>query len=140
MKVDPAVTLYAIGIDRKWPVFLPEWRFHEKRKWRIDLAIPSRKIGIEIEGLVYQGKGGRHQRAAGYIGDLEKYAEAAALGWIILRFAPQQINQNLTWVITIIEKVLALRSQPPDGRDGPEECLIEKRVPNLSRSVNTGRT
>ena len=65
-----------------------EYRFHETRKWRFDYALPSYKIAIEIDGGVWTL--GRHNRPKGYINDLEKFNEAAALGWLILKFTPQQ--------------------------------------------------
>lgn len=65
-----------------------EYRFHEKRRWRFDFAIPSKKIAVEIEGGVWTN--GRHTRGRGYVGDMEKYNSAALLGWRILRFTPQQ--------------------------------------------------
>lgn len=30
-----------------------EYRFHDKRKWRFDYAIPEHKIAIEVEGGVW---------------------------------------------------------------------------------------
>jgi len=56
-----------------------EVKFHPERKWRFDLAIRSRLLAIELEGF------GRHQSMAGFIGDIEKYSEAFALGWNVLR-------------------------------------------------------
>jgi very-short-patch-repair endonuclease len=61
-----------------------EFRFHSTRRWRFDFAIPSRYIAIEIEGGVWSG--GRHTRGSGYLADIEKYNEAARLGWRVFRF------------------------------------------------------
>lgn len=66
-----------------------EYRFHEKRKWRFDFAIPEHKIAIEIEGGIWIQ--GRHNRASGFIKDMEKYNTAASLGWILIRATPQNI-------------------------------------------------
>ena len=65
-----------------------EYRFHETRRWRFDYAIPDYKIAIEIDGGVWIE--GRHNRPKGYINDLEKFNEAAAAGWLVLKFTPQQ--------------------------------------------------
>lgn len=62
--------------------------FHPTRKWRFDYAIPSRKIAIEIDGGVWTN--GRHNRATGYLGDLKKFNAAAALGWRVLKFTPDE--------------------------------------------------
>ena len=67
---------------------LKEYRFHSTRLWRFDYAIPQLKIAIEIDGGVWIQ--GRHNSPKGYIADLEKFNEAAALGWVVLKFTPQQ--------------------------------------------------
>ena len=58
-----------------------EVRFHDERRWRFDLALPqeSPPLAIEIEGF------GRHQSMGGFVKDIEKYGEAFALGWNVLR-------------------------------------------------------
>jgi hypothetical protein len=77
-----------------------EYRFHDERRWRFDVALPSCKfihaivrhdwaaqpVAIEIEGM-----NGRHQRMAGFKGDIEKYAEAFAMGWNVLRVTREMI-------------------------------------------------
>lgn len=77
---------------------IPEYRFHPTRKWRFDYAIPEFKIAIEIDGGVFIQ--GRHNRGSGYVKDMEKFNEAAILGWRILRFTPQQIKKE-QWIETI---------------------------------------
>ena len=67
-----------------------EYRFHPQRKWRADFAhLPSRTL-IEIEGGIYVN--GRHNRAAGFAADLEKYLEAALAGWRVIRLGPDEIT------------------------------------------------
>ena len=65
-----------------------EHRFHPTRMWRFDYAIPEHRIAIEIDGGVWIE--GRHNRPKGYIADLDKFNNAAALGWRVLKFTPQQ--------------------------------------------------
>ena len=71
------------------------------RKWRYDVALPNceidcglsgnvritcgENIAIEIEGY------GRHQSMKGFTADLEKYAEAFAQGWTVLRVSRAMI-------------------------------------------------
>ena len=66
-----------------------EYQFHPKRKWRFDYAIPSHKIAIEVEGGAWID--GRHNRASGFLKDMEKYNAAAVMGWRLLRVTPQQL-------------------------------------------------
>ena len=65
-----------------------EHRFHPDRLWRFDYAIPALRIAIEIDGGVWIN--GRHNRASGYLGDMEKFNAAATLGWVVLKFTPQE--------------------------------------------------
>lgn len=74
-----------------------EYLFHPTRKWRFDYAIPEYKIAIEIDGGVWIQ--GRHNRSQGYLNDLEKFNEASVLGWIILKFTPDQQYKRNTFDI-----------------------------------------
>lgn len=71
-----------------------EYRFHPERKWRFDYAIPDLKIAIEIDGGVWIN--GRHNRASGYIKDMQKFNIAASLGWLILKFTPEEMFKITT--------------------------------------------
>lgn len=79
--------------------YLKEYRFHPTRKWRFDFAVLplTYQIAIEVEGGVFSG--GRHTRGQGYQGDLEKYNEAALLGWTVLRYSTQQVNEKVLYDI-----------------------------------------
>lgn len=71
-----------------------EYRFHDKRKWRFDFAIPEHKIAIEVEGGVWTG--GRHTSPKGFLGDMEKYNTATVMGWRVLRTTPDRLLTNET--------------------------------------------
>ena len=76
------------------PDLLKEYRFHQARKWRADFAhLPSRTL-IEIEGGIWVN--GRHNRAAGFAADLEKYLEAALDGWRVVRLGPKELTADHT--------------------------------------------
>ena len=66
-----------------------EHRFHPEREWRFDFYLPQSRVAIEVEGGVWTQ--GRHTRGKGYIGDMEKYNEAQAMGIKVLRFTPEQL-------------------------------------------------
>jgi very-short-patch-repair endonuclease len=70
-----------------------EYRFHETRKWRFDLAFPEQKLAVEIEGGIWQY--GRHNRASTFIKDLEKYNNACMLGWYLLRFSTEMVKKGI---------------------------------------------
>jgi very-short-patch-repair endonuclease len=91
-----------------------EYYFHPTRRWRFDLAWPQGKVAVEFEGLT-GGKGGRHQRMAGYQGDVEKYREAAKLGWLVLRYTGQEIVQRPVQIVEEVVEVLKQRSESTKG-------------------------
>jgi very-short-patch-repair endonuclease len=72
-----------------------EFRFHPTRKWRFDYAFVEQKIAVEVDGGVWIG--GRHNRASGYVKDLEKFNAATALGWVVLKFTPEQLYRSATF-------------------------------------------
>jgi hypothetical protein len=71
------------------PAPTPEHRFHPERKWRFDWAWSAQRVALEVEGGAFAG--GRHTRGAGFREDIEKYSEAAALGWVIVRTLPEHL-------------------------------------------------
>jgi very-short-patch-repair endonuclease len=79
-----------------------EVRFHPTRKWRADFIWRKEKLIVEVDGGVFVG--GRHSRGAGIEKDCEKFAEAMALGYRVMRVTPRHVKngQAIQW----IEKVL----------------------------------
>lgn len=71
-----------------------EYKFHPVRKWRFDYAIPSIRMAIEVEGGVWTG--GRHTSSRGFLGDMEKYNEAALAGWCLVRTTPDRLLTSET--------------------------------------------
>lgn len=76
------------------PAPTPEHRFDLTRRWRFDYAWPDYKIALEVEGGIWTG--GRHTRGAGFLGDMEKYNRAAALGWRVIRTTPKALCSKVT--------------------------------------------
>jgi hypothetical protein len=69
-----------------------EYRFHPVRRWLFDFAWPAHgKVALEVEGGTWLQGGGRHNRAAGYAKDCEKYNSAALLGWRVFRATPEMV-------------------------------------------------
>ncbi|HFG6965477.1 DUF559 domain-containing protein [Acinetobacter baumannii] len=85
--------------------FEKDYKFHPKRKWRADFLITGTKILVEVEGGIWSG--GRHTRGKGYIGDMEKYNEAAMMGFTVLRFSTEQVKSGLA--VQQIEKMVSER-------------------------------
>jgi very-short-patch-repair endonuclease len=64
------------------------------RRFRVDFWLPPH-LCVEVEGIVWQGKGGRHQRGAGMEKDMEKYNLLALPGFRLLRFSPGMIRKGI---------------------------------------------
>lgn len=75
----------------------PEHRFHPTRKWRFDYALLEHKIAIEVEGGIWMKGGGAHSRPANIERDMEKYNQAMALGWRIIRVQPNNLCKTATF-------------------------------------------
>lgn len=71
-----------------------EHKFHPKRRWRFDYAIPEYKIALEVEGGVWTQ--GRHTRPQGFLGDVEKYNQATLMGWRVFRTTPSELYRKAT--------------------------------------------
>ena len=72
---------------------VPEHRFHPTRKWRFDYAWPLKLLALEVEGGVWTQ--GRHTRGSGAIADMQKYSEAAILGWRLLYVTPDELTNGV---------------------------------------------
>lgn len=100
MKYDPRIVLEWFRAHGLMPE--PEYKFHPKRKWRFDFAFLPQMVALECEGGVWTG--GRHTRGTGFMKDMEKYNEAASLGWRILRCTPKDLCTSDT--IELLRKAL----------------------------------
>lgn len=91
-----------------------EYRFHEKRRWRFDFADPEAMVAVEVEGVTFVGQGkntrlgGRHVTPTGFHADAEKYAEAVAAGWRVLRVTPKMVKSGDA--LRYVERALGLDS------------------------------
>ncbi len=90
-----------------------EYMFHPERKWRADFFIPRLLLLIEVEGVSPGGT--RHQRIAGFKLDILKYAEAAALGYKLLRVTADMVRNGKA--VEFITRIVELVAEP----DGPAE-------------------
>lgn len=74
-----------------------EHKFHPIRKWRFDFAWPEHMVAAEAEGGTWTG--GRHTRGKGFENDAEKYNTATTIGWHILRFTRNHIEDGSAFVV-----------------------------------------
>jgi DNA-binding CsgD family transcriptional regulator len=122
-----------LGSDLPKPV--EEYKFHPKRKWRIDRAWPDHKLAVEIEGGAHPRRvycqncgtivrakkgdgsigreirvGGAHNRSA-YLKNIEKYNTLTSLGWFLLRFTHDDILADPFSMVENIRCILEMREQ-----------------------------
>lgn len=84
--------------ERDLPRPLPEVQFHPLRKWRFDFAWPEKMVALEVDGGIWMqtktGRGKGHAHPKRFLQDIEKMNEAALLGWLVIRVAPEMISDG----------------------------------------------
>ena len=82
---------------------ITEHKFHPTRKWRFDYCWIDEKIALEVEGGVWTN--GRHTRGSGFIKDMEKYNNAALLGWRLIKCTPTTLMdvENIELIKNILK-------------------------------------
>lgn len=84
-----------------------EVRWHPTRKWRSDFMFHTQSIIVEIDGGTWAS--GRHTRGGGFERDAEKHAEAAILGYTVLRFTTGMVMRGEA--VGFIERILEARKK-----------------------------
>lgn len=70
-----------------------QYRFAPPRKYTLDFADPTKRIGIEIQGGIWQSKSG-HSGGTGVTEDAEKICLASILGWRIFQLVGAAITKD----------------------------------------------
>ena len=83
--------------------FTREYKFHSKRRWRLDFAWINQKIGVEVEGGIWLPRSG-HNTGVGISRDVEKGNALTLLGWKLIRVTGKMIKNGEALVI--LEKML----------------------------------
>jgi hypothetical protein len=84
--------LFSISLRSLPSEHIREYKFSESRKWKIDFFFPEKMLAVEIEGGVWIH--GRHNRAASFVADMEKYNEMAKQRIYLMRFTPEQVERG----------------------------------------------
>jgi hypothetical protein len=69
-----------------------EYRFYNRRRWRWDFAWPEHLIAVDVQGGTWTR--GAHSRGEGHRNDCEKLCEAVLMGWRVLLFTGDMVNDG----------------------------------------------
>jgi very-short-patch-repair endonuclease len=104
MPLSPGEEAFALHCRAEKLQPVREFRFHPERKWRFDFAFLQHGLAVEIEGGAWNA--GRHTRGSGFEADCRKYAEAAMLGWRVMRFSTQMVmsGEAIDFVLKFVSR------------------------------------
>lgn len=70
-----------------------EFRFHDERQWRFDVAWPEQKIAVEYQGI-FGKQNASHASLGGLMRDYRKFTEASLLGWTLILIDAESVNSG----------------------------------------------
>jgi len=82
----------------KFPIFTQHRVPYGKTEYQIDFAIPTLKLGIEADGETF------HSSPKQVASDKSRDAKLNQLGWTILRFTDEEIEEKIERVMSTIVK------------------------------------
>lgn len=97
--------LRAVVIDLGITSFVPQLQVDDDGfRARVDLGDPGRRLVLEADSFEHHG----HRSALAR--DCRRYTELTSRGWLVLRFAWEQVIFEPQWVGDRILEAVALRS------------------------------
>ena len=109
-----AELLLSVQLEQAGIPFVREFYFAAPRKWRADFMVAAtweQRIPpaylIEVEGGIWSK--GRHVRGKGYLDDCIKYNMAAELGYTVLRFPTELVEDGSA--LEQIRRILSLEER-----------------------------
>lgn len=101
--LDTCLAMY--GRDLPTPV--AQHLFHQSREWAFDRAWLEFKVAVELQGGIWTG--GAHVRGLGYINDVDKLNSAQVLGWVVLWFTTNHLEDHPEESIELIRQAINRR-------------------------------
>lgn len=105
MRKGDAMSLLLLDVRALGEEPVTEHRFAPPRRWRFDLAFPSKMVAVEVDGATWTG--GRHTTGAGHRGDCEKRNAATLAGWRVFTFSSDMIREGEH--MDVLSKALEVR-------------------------------
>jgi very-short-patch-repair endonuclease len=87
--------LRAIVVDAGWATFVPQFAV-PGTPYEVDLADPTRRICLEADSFAHHASRGALRNAC------RRYDELGRLGWLVLRFAWEQVMFEGPWVGEVV--------------------------------------
>jgi len=69
-----------------------QYKFHPKRRWRLDFVAVDEKVAVEIDGGEFAQ--GAHNRGARMANDYEKRNSAIELGWFVFQLTGAMVRKD----------------------------------------------
>lgn len=145
MDKSPAERMLAYQIeDAQLPAPEVEYRFCEPRLWRFDFCWPAYWLAVEVEGGFVRTLRGEwhttygHASANRFIADVEKYNEAAMMGFRLLRF-PSALVEDGTAIKLIrrfFEEFEAMQESSARPKLHHKDMLNVEREPLTARAYS----
>ena len=102
MKYNPSiVSAYFKAEGLPAPVF--EHQYIPGRKFRLDIAWPACRVGIEVQGGIWIK--GAHSTGSGILRDMEKRNAGILAGWRVIEVTPGQLCMRET--VDAVRKLIA---------------------------------
>ena len=95
-KIPDQIKMYGLPEPETQAMLIPG------RKWRWDMAWPSKRLAVEIQGGIWTH--GKHGRGSGIIQDMDKLNAATLAGWRVLQFAVNHVDSGEA--VATIEKAI----------------------------------
>lgn len=99
--------LSALATSMGLPAPTLEHRPLPPRLWRLDLAWPEHRVGVELHGGVFRQ--GHHTRGRGFCDDREKMNTLQLAGWVVLEYATATIEKEGPGIIGNVRVALEAR-------------------------------
>ena len=84
--------------------FIREHAFALPRRFRFDFAWCRERLACELDGKVWAM--GRHNRGSGIIRDWEKRNMAVLLGWRVIGFTTDDLENRPAYIVTTVQEAL----------------------------------
>lgn len=108
------IAIETLGRDDLPSMARRQYVFCPGRAFRADFAWPQHGLIVEVNGGQYKARGGGHNRDK----DRWRNAQAVALGFRVMLFSPQMIEEDPGTCVALIEQALGLSPFTPLSIEG----------------------